>query len=343
MFPEIPFLSAIGKMFVPRKARAGLRTYTTKAGYPEVPYSLFGMLFFVILFIFYFVFVIAVLPAFKGQNLAVSGVLYFLAAAGILVLLAAMMMLVIHFYFSIRIYERTKELERVLPDYLTLVSTNLKGGMSFERALWDAIKPEFGILANEIGLVSKRVMTGNDVKESLEEFMLKYDSPVLRRNFQLIVSEFESGGEIVKVIDKIIENLKKTQILKKELVASTVTYMIFIGSLVTVICPALFALSYQLFYLITSFMGAIAGSGASISGALNVSAPSIRPQDFRVFSILAICIIAVGSSGIISIIEKGDIKGIFKYIPMFLSAALLVYFLASAVLGGVFSSITSAL
>jgi len=341
MLPEIPFLTSIGKIFVPKRARSGLKTYVAKAGYQDVPYSLFGVIFFVIVLLFYMIFVVAILPAFKGQGVAVAGAIYFLAAAGILILLAAMAMLVVHFYFNILIYERTKELEAVLPDYLTMVSTNLKGGMSFESALWEAIKPEFGILANEIGLVSKRVMTGNDIKEALEEFMYKYDSLLLRRNFQLVVSEFESGGEIVKVIDKIIESLKKTQILKKEMVASTVTYMIFIGSLVTVICPALFALSYQLFFLITSFMGSISASATSLSGSLQVSAPAIKPADFRAFSILAIIVISFGSSAIISIIEKGDARGALKYIPVFTIAALIVYFLTSAVLTGVFSSITA--
>lgn len=238
-------LENFGSMFIPKGVRPGLKAYVMKAGYPDVPYLVFGKLFLLVLVVFYAVFVLGVVPMFRDAAIGAAFALYFFSAVAILFVLAIVMMLFFYFWTGIKIYERTKDLEIILPDYLTLVSTNLKGGMSFEKALWDAIKPEFGVLASEIGLVSKKVMTGNEVVDALNEFVRKYDSPILRRNFQLIIGELDSGGEIVKVIDRIIVNLKKTQILKKELAASTLTYMIFIGALVIVICPILFALSYQ--------------------------------------------------------------------------------------------------
>jgi len=37
----------------------------------------------------------------------------------------------------------------------------------------------------------------------LHEFTEKYDSPVLRRSFDLIVGELESGGEIATIVDRL--------------------------------------------------------------------------------------------------------------------------------------------
>jgi type II secretory pathway component PulF len=220
------------------------------------------------------------------------------------------------------------------------VSTNLKGGMSFENALWSAIKPEFGILANEIGLVSKKVMTGNDVSDALIEFSMKYDSPILRRNIQLMISEVESGGKIVETIDKIIYDMKKTQILKKEMASSTVTYMIFIGMLVIFICPVLFALSLQLFTIINGFLGSVGSNVSMNSTNLHVGASALTPKDFRIFSIAAITIISIFSSLIVAVIEKGEVKSGLKYIPMFLISSLTIYVIASGILGVVFKSLT---
>lgn len=334
-------LEPVGKAMVFETIRPGLRKYVSKAGYQEVPYRMFGITFYALLSLFLFIYVGFVIPAFAKVSLGVAFAYYFFSAMGILAALAACAFMFIHFIFNMKIYSRTKELEQILPDYLTLVSTNLKGGMSFERALWDAIKPEFGILANEIGLVSKKVMTGNDIVDALNEFVLKYESPILRRNFQLIISEFQSGGQIVTVIDRVIANLKKTQLLKKELVASTVTYMIFIGALVTVVGPVLFALSYQLFFLIQGFMGTVAASSTTTQvSAIQLSAPDIKPGDFRLFSILAIVVIATGSGCITSVIEKGDLSGVVKYAPMYIMVALFMYFIASIALSSVFSSIS---
>lgn len=334
-----PILENFGSMFIPKGVRPGLKAYVLKAGYQDVPYRVFGQLFILVLIIFYGIFVFGIMPLFRGVAIGAAFALYFFSAVAILFVLAIMMMVFFYFWTSIKIFERTKDLELILPDYLMLVSTNLKGGMSFEKALWDAIKPEFGVLANEIGLVSKKVMTGNEIVDALQEFVVKYDSPILRRNFQLIISEFESGGKIVLVIDRIIVNLRKTQVLKKELAASTLTYMIFIGALVIVICPILFALSYQLFFLIQGFMGTIAGNTSAVQGALSLSAPDIAAGDFRLFSVLAIAIISIGSSFITSVIEKGDYSGILKYAPLYLFLSLLIYFISAWLLSGVFQKI----
>jgi pilus assembly protein TadC len=332
-------LHIIGRSIIPKNFRPNLRLYLFKAGYPEVPYGLFGVLFFLVTGLSYLLFILFFSAKLSEYGTLEFGFLSFTTFAFTMFLLIFTFGVVLYFYWNILIYHRTKELEMLLPEYLTLVSTNLKGGMSFENALWSAIKPEFGILANEIGLVSKRVMTGNDVADALTEFALKYDSPILRRNVQLMISEMESGGKVVQTLDRIISDMKKTQILKKEMAANTITYMIFIGMLVIFICPVLFALSLQLFTIISGFIGNVAGSLSTNTGGISVNSPSIDVNDFRVFSVLAISVISICSSLIIAIIEKGTIKSGLKYIPMFLITSLFMYFVASGILNYAFGSL----
>ncbi len=339
------FLYVIGRSIIPKRVRPDLRLHLLKAGYPEVPYTLFGTLFLLASGIAYALFIGFFYRELKLYAWLEFGFLSFVTFAVTMFLLIFVVFVVLYFSWNIRIYRRTKELELLLPDYLTLVSTNLKGGMSFENALWNAIKPEFGILANEIGLVSKRVMTGNEVADALVEFGMKYESPTLRRTMQLLIGEVESGGKIVQTIDRIISDMKKTEALKKEMSASTVTYMIFIGMLIAFICPVLFALSLQLFTLTSSFVGNIAGGtgggGSGLSGAaLSVATPTIGRDDFRLFSIFAIAVISVFSSIIIAIIEKGEVRSGLKYIPMFLVTSLTIYFISIGVFGMLFGSIT---
>jgi len=334
-------LAIVGRAIIPKKVRPDLRLYLLKAGYVDVPFAMFGVLFFANSLLAYLVYIGYFYASIKEAAYGVftSGFVSFIAFATMMFLLLFSTSVVLYFIWNIRIYNRTKEMEFLLPDYLTLVSTNLKGGMSFENALWNAIKPEFGILANEVGLVSKRVMTGNQVTEALVEFSMKYDSPTLRRTVQLIIGEIESGGRIVETIDRIIRDMKKTEMLKREMAASTVTFMIFIGSLVVFICPVLFALSLQLFTITSGFLGTLAGQATSGSTGMSVSAPKLDQGDFRLFSVLAISIISIFSSAIISIIEKGNVRGGVKYMPMFLITALTIYFLATAVFGSLFGGI----
>lgn len=340
---DLKFLDDIGQAFVPKRFRPNLRNYLMKAGIDEVPFRFFGGLFFSTIFftiVTYFALIQKLVASYNALVIMMTAFTYIVVVA---LGLSAVIILGIYFYLNIRIYNRTKKLEDKLIDYLTLVSTNLKGGLSFEKSLWVSIKPEFGILAKEVGLVSKKVLTGNDLAEALIEFSMKYDSPILKRSVNLIVGEVESGGTIVQVIDKVIENLRKTRMLKDEMAASTVTFMIFIGAIVTVISPALFALSGQLLKIIIGFAGKISASLSSGGGVatmpFSIGDVSIKPSDFKWFSRLAISVISICSAFIISIIEKGDIKGGLRYIPIFLVASLIVFEVASWLLGLVFSGI----
>jgi hypothetical protein len=134
--------------------------------------------------------------------------------------------------------------------------------------------------------------------------------------------------------------MRKTEQLKKEMAASTVTYMIFIGMLVIVVCPVLFALSLQLFSITSSFLGTVSGSvGSSPVGGVSLSTPTLTTGDFRLFSVAAIGIISIFSSIIIAVIEKGNVKSGFKYIPMFLVSSLTIYFISSGIFRAIFGGI----
>jgi len=339
---QLLYLESFGKAFVPKKFRSGLRSFMMKAGYDEVPYKFFGLLFYLTLGITYALYFVVAYPYLKAQNsiLLLLGTFSFWVVCQLGV--AFFIILACYFVLDIRIYKRKRELESRLQEYLTLVSTNLKGGMSFDKSLWAAIKPQFGILAKEITLVSKKVLTGNDVNEALEEFADKYKSPILKRSIDLLVSELESGGNITKVIDSAVEDLKQASILKEELAASTLSFTIFIMAIVIFIAPGLFALSLELLKIVTSLsatVGGAGGGGGAVSTPISLSFGGPKVEDFKRFSFIAISIITIFSSMIISIVEKGDIKGGIKYVPMFLVSALVLYFVFVFVLDKLFAGI----
>jgi len=337
---EVLFLTTFGKAFIPKKLRPHLRLFFEKSGREEIPYHFFGLSFWLAATLAYFFYITQVYTSLRGKEPIIFFTVSFIVFAAVMLLILFSLGGLGYFWLSTRIYKRTKEMEVKLPDYLTLVSTSLRGGYSFENALWSAIKPEFGILAKEIGLVSKQVMTGNDVSEALTNFANKYDSPILKRNINLICGEIESGGKIVEVIERVITNLKKTKALKEEMAASTLTYTIFIAALVMFVMPALFALSFTLFTVITGFLQNIAGNMASSPiAAFKLSKSSIDPHNYFIFTILTITIISSTSALIVSIIENGDIRSGLKYIPLFLITSLSLYFLFLRVALGLFGGI----
>lgn len=327
---QIIFLEEFGKAFVPKKFRPNLRQYLLKAGINEVPYRFFGLLFYVSALITTLIFIIFIFPYLKEQKYGALGigVFSFLSWFGIQLFFATLFILLMYFYLDLKIYHRTKRMEAQLADFLEVVSANLKGGMTFERALWSAIKPRFDVLGSEMAKVSKKVMTGYDVSKALTELADKYDSLMLKRTVDLMISELESGGNVANLIDRIVDNLKETKLLKDEMSASAITYVIFISVIVVVISPLLFALS---FHLLTIFIGFIGKLQLQTSRATSLSfvfsKVTLNPKNFRTFSMIAILVISFFSSLIVSIVEKGDMKGGLKYIPIYVLGSVGLYFI----------------
>jgi pilus assembly protein TadC len=336
----LEFLETFGKAFVPLKMRSNLRSYVLKAGIPEVPFKSFGVLFYVVLFLSIAIYLIlyTVLKTYAlGTIVAVTLTFWVLFPT----IISGFVIFIIYSFLNLKIYKRTKQVEDTLPDYLQLVSTNLRSGMSFEKSLWFAIRPKFGILASEISEAAKKVMTGSDVTDALRELSEKYESPLLTRTLDLIISEIKSGGEIASVIDRIRKNMSETKELKAEMAASTVTFAIFISVIVLVIAPVLFALALQLMDVLVGITSKLGSSGGgSLGGGIDFSkASGSDPADFKVFSYIAIAVISMFAAMINSIISRGDIKGGLKFIPVYFIISIIIYAIATSLLGGLFSGL----
>jgi pilus assembly protein TadC len=347
---KILYLEEFGKAFIPNRVIPQLRRYLLKAGINQTPYRFFGGLFYSCLaltLIAYFALISPFLESLIGkvslfsdfQNASLL-VLSFLSVFLLLTILSVLVILLVYFYLDIKIYQRTREMEELLPDYLQVVASNLKGGLTFENALWGAIKPQFKVLANEMAEVAKKVMTGYSVKRALLELSQKYDSPMLRRSVDLIISEVESGGNIADLLEHIVEHLKETKALKEELSASAIAYVIFISVIVVVVSPLLFALSYNLLIVILGFIENLASATAR-AGVLpfSISTGNVNPNDFKIFSVSTIIVISFFASLIVSIVEKGNIKAGLKYIPPYLFGSLFFYWIFLKVLTAVFSTL----
>jgi pilus assembly protein TadC len=337
---KLIFLEEFGKAFVPKKAIPNLRKYLFKAGLSEVPYRFFGALFYVSALITTLIFIVFIYPYLKRFGLFEVYVFSFLGWFLVQMFFAALFTLLIYFYLDLRIYFRTKKMEEQLPDFLQVLSANLKGGMTFERALWAAVKPRFNVLGSEMAKASKKVMTGYEISKALTELADKYDSLMLRRTVDLMISEVESGGNVAELIDRLVGNLKETKALKDEMSASAIAYVIFISVIVVVISPLLFALSFHLLILIINFVGQLSSATQRVSALPFVfSKINVNPQDFRIFSTAAIIIISFFSSLIVSVVEKGDMKAGIKYIPIYIFGSMALYAIFMKVLGALFAGI----
>ena len=258
----------------------------------------------------------------------------------IFILLIIAMWIVFYVAVDLKIFGRKVDIEEVLPDFLQLAASNINSGMTIDRALWFAVRPRFGVLAKEIENIAKETMGGADLKVALEQFAARYDSMILKRAISMINEGIEAGGEIGNLLYRVSLDIQEQRTMLKEMSANVTTYVIFITFASVVAAPFLFALSGVLIAVVDKLGAALGGSAnaaTNIGIPLSFSGTGVTQSDFRIFAVTSLIITSLFSAMMTSTIKKGNIQSGLKYIPIFISISLALYFFAQIVGGKLIS------
>ncbi|MEM2121406.1 MAG: type II secretion system F family protein [Candidatus Woesearchaeota archaeon] len=319
-----------------------LKNYTLKAGIEAEPEIIRKKIFDISLFVTAF---ISIILLFRLTKTGISFVdaAKFLVISWFLILLASIGIcwLLFFIYVDIKIYKRKVEIENVLADFLQLTSANVRAGMPIDKALWYSIRPRFGVLAKEMETVAKETMSGVSLEEALTRFSEKYDSAILKNSISLLIEGINAGGEVGYILDRISNNIKETYIIKREMAANVITYVIFITFASILAAPFLMALSYQLLTIINTLGAQMSTEQVPNTMGLSISFSNtaISTSDFKLFAILVLSMTAMFSAMIISIIQKGTIKAGLKLIPTYILISIILFLILTRIVASFFNNL----
>jgi len=254
-------------------------------------------------------------------------------------------MTLISSYLLMKADDRRNKLEATLPDFLTLVASNIKAGMTLDQAMWYSAKPEFGLLSTEVKAVIKSSFSGESLESTLDKLGMRFDSRVFKRTILLLKQATATGGELTNVLERTSDDVRNTIIMKKEIAASLVLYEIFVLFASIVGAPFLFAVASKLisvFEKIAPQAGSLTGATGgpfTVFSTIKFSGAVISSSDFFWFSIPTIFVTALISSFIISAIRTGSKSQGVKYFPFVLLGAYLVYWLVINMVEAIFATI----
>jgi Flp pilus assembly protein TadB len=264
----------------------------------------------------------------------------------ILVYLTTLML--VSSYLLMKTDDRRNKLEAILPDFLMLVASNIKAGMTLDQAMWYSAKPEFGLFSLEVKAFVKSSYSGETLENTLNKLGDRFDSRVFKRTILLLKQATATGGELTEVLERTSEDVRNTIIMKKEISASLVLYEIFVLFAAIVGTPFLFAVAAKLVSVFEKIAPLAAGSNISSGGAggafaafsnVKFAGPIISSSDFFWFSIPTIFVTALISSFMVSVIRTGSKSQGMKYFPFVLGLAYLVYWIVTNVVGSIFATI----
>jgi len=251
-----------------------------------------------------------------------------------------LILFLIHMWLTLNVSSKSHQAENALPDALQLMSSNIRAGLTTDKAFLLAARPEFGALEEEIRRVGKETMAGRNLTDALIRMPSHIKSQDLSRTVELVVNSIKSGGHLADILDQTASDLRDQQIIQKEISASVLMYVLFIFIAITLGAPALFAMSSFLVELLSKNMDMIAkdmpkdfgSGGGGMAMPIKMAGKSIGADFIRMYAVISISVSCIMGSLIMGLILRGEEKEGFKFMLPMLVIALVVFFLASWVI-----------
>lgn len=265
------FYETVGRLFSRERIRA-TELMIRNAGYNQPAEAFVGFLVLVIALLSLLTFFLMMnYSAIYSFLIAILGPTFYLPEFAIWILTFIVAVIVVAFsvwilvwvFLLLQIEARKSAVEAVLPDFLSLISANVRSGMTVDQAMWYAAKPEFGILSIEVKSVIKSSFSGEPFEKALDRLSTRFNSKVLERTVLLVKQAMATGGEVAEILEITAEDAREVAIQRKDIASTLLVYVIFLVFASAFGTPFLFSVSNKLIVVLgMAFSSLPSGGGA---------------------------------------------------------------------------------
>lgn len=247
--------------------------------------------------------------------------------------------LVLYMVIYLKMEDRTKRVEKVLPDTLQLISANLRAGMTPFQALRLAARPEFGPLKEEIEHATANALGTESFSDILLRMSERIKSDMLDRTMKLFTTSMKSGGKLAQLLEELGRDISETNSLKKELLTNTKTYTMFVMFTIIFGAPLLFAISIHFVKIIVDMQAKTGVANVGFGLSFLSGEVVITPDYLMKIAITVIIVTSILASVLIGVIAEGKPKYGLRYAPLILGGSLIVFAAARYLITRFFGSL----
>jgi flagellar protein FlaJ len=236
-------------------------------------------------------------------------------------------------YLRLVAQSRAAKVEEILPDFLSLMASNIRSGLTPDKALIVSVQDEFGPLAVEIERAGKSSLTGKPIHEVLVGIGEHIDSEALQKTIYLIVEGLQSGGDIVELLEKTAMDMRKSSSLRRETSSVILNYVLFIVAAISFGAPLLYGVStflVDIMLKIKQKMAMASGDAAagSLSGQIGIFKGQLQlsSEAVSLFAVASIVITVFFGCMAVGVMHSGKRLDGLKYFPVLLVVALGILF-----------------
>ena len=222
---------------------------------------------------------------------------------------------------------RVKKMEDVFPDFLQLMSSNLRAGITIDKAMLLSAREEFNPLDKEIQKTGRDIATGKNIELALLDMAERIGSEKISKTILLIISGIKSGGDVATLLEETAVNTREKSFVEKKASSNVLMYVIFIFVAVSIAAPALFALSNLLVDILTTILAGLPNlESTAVNVPFTMSSINISMDFILYFSLAFIVMIDIMAALVLGLVSKGEEKEGLKYLPPILILSLTVFF-----------------
>ncbi|MBU0762591.1 MAG: type II secretion system F family protein [Candidatus Altiarchaeota archaeon] len=256
----------------------------------------------------------------------------------------AIQVIAVYAYLIVSADKRGRFVESVLPDVLKLTASNLKSGLTIDRALLHSARPEFGFFREEIKLVASNMMAGDTFENALKEMNRRVKSNDFTAAVELITQGIRSGGRLADSVDSMADILMNREMVKKEIRTGVQMYTSLVIFAIVGGAPILFGISTFLIEILKSMSARITGATgdtmalatkAASAGVFTPSTIPIEVEFIKHFALISLTTTSVIGSIVVSLISTGNWKRGLKNIPVFCFLSTAIFLIVNEVLHNV--------
>lgn len=229
---------------------------------------------------------------------------------------ATFILLTLYFFLSDKLKKvaNIRKMEDSFPDFIGLMASNLRAGMTVDRALLLSSRKEFAPLDEEIMLLGKDIITGKEITLALEDAGKRIPSDKIRKTLRLIISGIRSGGNLAILLEETSENMRSRGFVEKRAASNVLMYVIFIFFAVAVGAPLLFGLSSVLVDVLTQLLAEVPQDQQVSNVPFALSGVTISSTFVFYYALIFVLVSDVLASLVLGLVSKGDERAGFKYV-----------------------------
>ena len=260
------------------------------------------------------------------------------AGAALFCAMLVIMPAVIYVWLAMQANRRSEMIEKMLPNFLSMMASNIRSGITYDRALLLSTRKEFGPLAEEIERAAKQTIAGKPLTEAMMDMAKRTRSETFAKTMRLIVEGTAAGGNLAEMLETTAIDIRQSASLKREISATIMVYRLFIVISSAIGAPLLYGLTGFLIKIFVDIRAntastAVAGPLASSLPLMSGKGGMISPELFFWYAVTAIAVTVFLSALASGMITKGKETEGLPDLGWMLAVAFAIFFGVNHVFG----------